>query len=191
MTAAPPTQTDLKSTLEEMRASVAAREVRSGLTGRVGLKAAIQDAVLRILSVLLAVLEDFRAGRLAPVAPVAAGDEAAVYPSLRPWSASPPKPTRAGAEVPRDWAPENGEARSAPWRAECGEAHGATALTRNGAAEAQGAAAAARPGTGAGPSSVRFAAQPLEGRGIVRFARMFGRDMPRDGGMPPALAGAG
>ena len=65
MTAAPPTQPDLKSALEEMRASMAARGPRKGVAG------AIQEAILGFLSVLLAMLEDFRAGRLAPVAPVA------------------------------------------------------------------------------------------------------------------------
>src|SRR5215472_13376265 len=84
MTAAPPTpQTDLKSTREEMRASVAARETRTGLAGRVGLKRTIQEAMLRLLSLLLAVLEDFRAGRLVAVTPVA-GDGAAAYPHPSP-----------------------------------------------------------------------------------------------------------
>src|SRR5581483_1865948 len=72
MTAAPLPQTDLKSTMEEMRAAMAAEGRRKGLQG------AIQDAFLRLLSVLLAILEDFRAGRLAPMTPVAevAGDGA-------------------------------------------------------------------------------------------------------------------
>ena len=64
--AAAPT-TDLKDTLEEMRASVAARGARRGLRG------AIQEAILGFLETLLALLAEFRAGRLA--AP-ASGDAA-------------------------------------------------------------------------------------------------------------------
>jgi hypothetical protein len=45
-----------------MRASVAARETRTGLAGRVGLKAAMQEAILRFLSLLLAMVEDFGPG---------------------------------------------------------------------------------------------------------------------------------
>jgi hypothetical protein len=80
MTAAVPPPTDLKSALEAMRASVAAQGARKGLAARVGLAGAIQEAVLGLLSLLLAMLEDFRAGRLAPIAPVAeaAGAECAV-----------------------------------------------------------------------------------------------------------------
>src|SRR5215472_8237515 len=65
MTAVPSAPTDLKTALEEMRASVAARRTRT----RVG--EAIQEAILGLLNTLMAILEDLRAGRLAPVAPVA------------------------------------------------------------------------------------------------------------------------
>ena len=119
MTAAPPTHTDLKSTLEEMRASVAARGTRKGLAARAGLTGAIQKAFLELLSVLLAILEDFRAGRLARIAPVAelAGDGAVADPSPQP------SPTRGEGGVLRGFGVENGEARAACWSAGYGGAH--------------------------------------------------------------------
>jgi hypothetical protein len=72
--------THLKDTLEEMRASVAARGARRGLRG------AIQEAILGFLEVLLALLADFRAGRLTPVAPSA--------------EAPPPRLVRSTAQSP-------------------------------------------------------------------------------------------
>ena len=90
--------TDLKDTLEEMRASVAARGARKGIRG------AIQEAILGFLETLLALLAEFRAGRLA--AP-ACGE------SRRRWRASfvagfgavappPPQPTGSIRVRPAD-----------------------------------------------------------------------------------------
>ena len=103
--------TDLKDTLAEMRASVAARGARKGLAG------AIEKAMLGLLELFLALLADFRAGRLAPPAPASESGEDAVV--------SYPSPSRTGARLcQQKWEPV------------------------------------------AGPSSVRFAAQPLGGRGV-------------------------
>src|SRR5262249_33652433 len=63
MYAAAHPQTDLKTALEEWRASVAGDRARKGLAGK------IQTAILSFLETLLAILLDFRAGRLAAVDP--------------------------------------------------------------------------------------------------------------------------
>ena len=102
--AAAPTHPDLKDTLEEVRASVAACGARKGIRG------AIQQAILGFLEAFLALLADFRAGKLAPVAPVAeeaAGDVggAVACPSLPPAGS---RPTPAAS------LPTRGECEDAP-----------------------------------------------------------------------------
>ena len=65
MSTAVPAATDLKSTLEEMRASVGAEAERNRLAG------AVAAAFLRLLEMLVTLLADFRAGTLAAVIPSA------------------------------------------------------------------------------------------------------------------------
>ena len=77
MTDTAPAPTDLRNTLEEMRASVAAEGARDGLAG------AMNRAFLKICEILIALLMDFRAGKLAPVVAVA-GAEGAACPSPVP-----------------------------------------------------------------------------------------------------------
>ena len=113
MTAAAPAPTDVKSTLEEMRAAVAARGVRTGLAGT------IEDVFLRLLTMLLGILEDLRAGRLAAVADgVRDGGRGGMAPPLPPLVRSAAQsPARGEADVRRGSGVESGEARAASGRA--------------------------------------------------------------------------
>ena len=71
--AAAPSSSDLQSRMEEMRASMTARGTEKGPAGM------LQEAILRLLALLMAMLADFRAGRLAPL--VAAGGRGEVEPT--------------------------------------------------------------------------------------------------------------
>ncbi len=112
MTDAAPPPTDLKSALEEMRASVAGQGTRKGLAG------AVREAILGLLNVLLAMLADFRAGRLAPPAPAA---EDAADGSIHATRVEVERggevgaPCEAGSRIvpPRDWLPAPGSSPGA------------------------------------------------------------------------------
>jgi hypothetical protein len=79
-TAAPSPTGHLDISLGEMRAALVAEGTRKGLSG------AVAAALLSLLDLILALLADFRAGRLAAAAPqgVAAGAPCAADPSARP-----------------------------------------------------------------------------------------------------------
>jgi hypothetical protein len=66
-----PLPTDrLKNTLEEVRASMVAQGANKGLAG------VLQEAMLSFLNLLMAMLADFRAGRLVALAPSPREEEA-------------------------------------------------------------------------------------------------------------------
>ena len=157
MTAAPATPTDLKSTLEELRASVAAEGTRKGLKGR------IQEAILGLLSVLLAMLEDFRAGRLARIAPVAelAGDGAV---------------GDRCAGLQRGVGVESGEARAASWRADTRPEAYPSPSRRAG------------PSLSVGPHRASAMGTRIKGRGNELCASLRAAWFPPDGGMRAAFA---
>ena len=71
---APSAPTDLSSTLEGIRAAIAAEGAGNGLAGK------LQAAILRLLEVLVALLADFRAGRLSGLAVESGAADAAPGP---------------------------------------------------------------------------------------------------------------
>ncbi len=91
--AAPPLPTDrLKNSLEEVRASVAEQETDNRLA------ALLQEAVLRLLGMLMAMIEDFRAGKLVPPAPNPQGANDSDV-SAASYTPAPALPRSAGEEA--------------------------------------------------------------------------------------------
>jgi hypothetical protein len=159
MTAAAPPATDLKDTLEEMRASVAAQEARTHLARM------LHVAMLGILNLLMRLLEDFRAGRLAPPAPTGTRRGEA---KINAPTATLPRCAREGADG--DMTREScAEARGPRLRAVRGH------LNRIPPARAPRGAAAN--GSGARPGH-RAGARTTHGRRIAPVRR-------RDGGIHP------
>jgi hypothetical protein len=130
MTAAAPPPTDLKHALEQMRASAAAQKARKGVAG------AIQKAILNVLAMLLAMLEDFRAGRLAPIAeaaePADEGAAACCSPGRAPT-------TRGEGGFTGGAHAGNGGAGGASWNAgaDLGGADGAAGAARGACQQAE------------------------------------------------------
>jgi len=104
-------RTDLKDTLEEMRASVAARSARGGLAG------AIQAAILGLFEVLMTLLQDFRAGKLVPPAPSPRDAVAApcVAGSDRAAGGKAPAPPPARSGLWGWWRRKDGAAQDEDW----------------------------------------------------------------------------
>jgi len=158
----PAPATDLKKTLEEMRASVAATGAGKGLYG------AIQRAILGLLEALLGLLESFRAGRLAAVAPgtsvaLAVGESSQTHESPRlTLTLSAPGPHCAGAMGARARGGVGRLRWLASWRSRAGGAAGLDAACAEGAAGGDAACAERRPlqGDGRGGQKVRRSASP-------------------------------
>ena len=166
---------NLKDTLEEMRASVAARGARKGLSG------AIEAAILGLLEVLLALLADFRDGRLAPpataCADAAGGAVADPSPSSRIESAG--EPAAKGGNGSASERADNNEFASDTLTPALPR------LAGEGACGAGGAVAYPSPSLSVGPHRTGAMGTRIKGRGIRgrsqdhRLARLRGSLRPR------------
>jgi hypothetical protein len=173
--AAPPT--DLKDTLDEMRASVAARGARKGLQGK------IQAAILDFLDVLMRLLMEFRAGGLAPLAPVA--DERATRTDGAVGNRAPEPREASPSSDPI--APGRRDSGSRWEEAKCGSA---TPAMRGAQTAGRGDSAAGERGVaGERPRERRGCRRARPSRTLTLTKRRTTDGRWRDGGIRPAFAG--
>jgi hypothetical protein len=193
----------LKNSLEEVRASVAGQETNKGLAG------VVQEVMLSFLNLLMTLLEDFRAGRLVPVAPSACEESA----SDNGVSAAGPRRARqSDAKWLGLWEWWRGKSE-VPQEPEC-EDEAPTPVLRGSAGEGgrrerRGCAPLTLPLSRAPPSpsrgegfklSLTLAADQVRGRAVPRGAqdsvrnrhdRRGGRPGVIPGGRPPDFAAVG